>query len=46
MAKATPYSKKLLYDFGSQKTYQGQHSLQIAMPIGGIGAGATRPWGL
>ena len=39
MKKAKPYPEDLLFDFNPQKTYQGQHSLQIAMPIGGIGAG-------
>ena len=34
-----PYSSEILYDEKPQRTFRGQNLLQIAMPIGGIGAG-------
>ncbi|MCJ7623949.1 MAG: non-lysosomal glucosylceramidase, partial [Anaerolineaceae bacterium] len=40
MNKAVPYSKEELYRAGPQKTYRGGERLQIAMPLGGIGAGS------
>lgn len=39
MIKAVAYPASVLYDFGPQKTYAGSNLLQIAMPMGGIGAG-------
>ncbi len=41
MSKAQPFSKDILYDFSLQKTYTGRDALQIAMPLGGIGAGCV-----
>ncbi|NLG98759.1 MAG: hypothetical protein GX491_15490 [Chloroflexi bacterium] len=37
--KAVPYDKKALYGETTQRTYSGRNLLQIAMPLGGIGAG-------
>lgn len=37
--KAVPFSDKELFTVGSQRTFSGRRLLQIAMPIGGIGAG-------
>ena len=39
MKKAVPYPAAVLHDYGPQKTYSGANLLQIAMPMGGIGAG-------
>ena len=41
MPQAQPFSKDILYDFSLQKTYTGRDALQIAMPLGGIGAGCV-----
>jgi uncharacterized protein (DUF608 family) len=38
--KAVPYPSNTLYETGPQKFYSGADLLQIAMPIGGIGAGS------
>jgi hypothetical protein len=37
--KAVPYSAEILSGGGAQRKYRGDHLLQIAMPLGGIGAG-------
>ena len=34
-----PYADKILNDYGPQKTFTSENNLQIALPIGGIGAG-------
>src|ERR1700746_156203 len=34
-----PYSPEELLKLGPQRTFQGDRTTQIAMPIGGIGAG-------
>jgi len=34
-----PYSQEELFGTGSQRTYTGDEATQVAMPIGGIGAG-------
>ena len=39
--KAVPYSKKDLYGQKTQRTYRGRNLLQIALPLGGIGAGCV-----
>ena len=39
MNKAKPYSDKILNDHGPQRTFSGSDLLQIALPIGGLGAG-------
>jgi len=38
--KAVPYSSKELMSFGRGRSYTGKYLSQIAMPIGGIGAGS------
>jgi uncharacterized protein (DUF608 family) len=37
--QSTPYSPQELLKLGPQRTFQGDKTTQIAMPIGGIGAG-------
>ena len=37
--EATPYSSEELFQSGPQRTFSGDRTTQIAMPIGGIGAG-------
>ena len=37
--KAQPYSKKELYTSRTQRSFKGANLLQIALPMGGIGAG-------
>ena len=39
MAKAKPYSAIALKGDKSQRTFTGPNALQVAMPLGGIGAG-------
>jgi len=39
MNKAAPYSDKVLNDYGPQRTFTDSALLQIALPIGGLGAG-------
>ena len=39
MKKEVPYSAKVLKGEKSQRTFSGAHLAQIAMPLGGIGAG-------
>jgi uncharacterized protein (DUF608 family) len=39
MSKAVPYPSSVLQEYGPQKTFSGDHLLQIALPLGGIGAG-------
>jgi uncharacterized protein (DUF608 family) len=39
MPKAKPYSDKILNDYGKQRTFTSDNNLQIAFPIGGLGAG-------
>jgi hypothetical protein len=34
-----PYSSEELFDPGPQRTFSGDSATQIAMPLGGIGAG-------
>jgi len=38
-AEALPYSTEELFSNGPQRTYSGDRAAQIAMPLGGIGAG-------
>jgi uncharacterized protein (DUF608 family) len=40
LKKAVPYPSNTLYETDPQKIYSGADLLQIAMPIGGIGAGS------
>ena len=37
--RAKPYSRRKLAGDKSQRTFEGQDLLQIAMPLGGLGAG-------
>jgi uncharacterized protein (DUF608 family) len=37
---AVPYTKKELFDTGSQQTYRGRNLDEIAFPLGGIGTGS------
>ncbi|MDD5369798.1 MAG: GH116 family glycosyl hydrolase [Anaerolineaceae bacterium] len=37
--KASPYPKKVLYGNKPQRVFRGRNLLQIALPLGGIGAG-------
>ena len=37
--KATPYPKEHLYSPAEQRTFEGETLLQVALPLGGIGAG-------
>jgi uncharacterized protein (DUF608 family) len=39
MGKARPYAPRDLYDNGRQRTFDGTEACQIALPMGGIGAG-------
>lgn len=39
MNKAKPYSDKTLNDYGKQRTFTQENNLQIALPLGGLGAG-------
>jgi uncharacterized protein (DUF608 family) len=39
MKKSQPYSPKLLKGDGAQRTFSGSEALQVAFPLGGIGAG-------
>ncbi|MDA0711883.1 MAG: GH116 family glycosyl hydrolase, partial [bacterium] len=39
MNKARPYPAKTLDDFGKQRTFTSEDNLQIAFPLGGLGAG-------
>ena len=39
MEKAKPYSRRELSGDKAQRTFSGQQLLQIAMPLGGLGAG-------
>jgi uncharacterized protein (DUF608 family) len=39
MNEKTPYSSRILNAAKGQKTYRGKNLLQIALPLGGIGAG-------
>jgi uncharacterized protein (DUF608 family) len=39
MTKATPYSDTVLHDYGKQRTFTRDNNLQIALPMGGLGAG-------
>ncbi|MBT4138577.1 MAG: hypothetical protein HOE48_11715 [Candidatus Latescibacteria bacterium] len=39
MNKAKPYPDKILFDYGKQRTFTQDNNLQIALPIGGLGAG-------
>lgn len=41
MQPARPYPIDQLYTFNGQRSYDGAHLLQIAFPIGGIGAGCV-----
>ncbi|MCX7795885.1 MAG: GH116 family glycosyl hydrolase [bacterium] len=36
-----PYSESELFDFGPQRTFQGENLSQIAFPLGGIGTGTV-----
>ena len=36
----SPYSAEELFHHGPQRTYSGDQTTQIALPIGGIGAGS------
>ena len=40
-AKATPYPDQKLLTFKRQRTFRGRNLLQIALPLGGIGAGCV-----
>lgn len=40
VARAVPYDKAILYGEKGQRTFRGNNLLQIAMPLGGIGAGS------
>jgi uncharacterized protein (DUF608 family) len=39
ISEEIPYSSQELFDNGPQRTFSGDHATQIAMPLGGIGAG-------
>ncbi len=39
VAEAIPYSSEELFATGPQRTFMGDRATQVAMPIGGIGAG-------
>lgn len=39
MSKAKPYPDKILFDYGKQRTFTQDNNLQIALPLGGLGAG-------
>ena len=39
VSEATPYSSEELFDNGPQRTFSSDTATQIAMPLGGIGAG-------
>lgn len=39
MQTAIPYSSELLKGEGGQRVFNGRNLLQIALPLGGIGAG-------
>jgi len=39
--KAEPYSKDVLFNDKTQRTFRGRNLLQLAMPLGGIGAGCV-----
>ena len=39
--QAQPYPFETLYDFGAQRSFEGPQLLQIALPLGGIGAGCV-----
>src|SRR5882762_5001011 len=39
VSKEIPYSSEELFDNGPQRTFSGDSATQIAMPLGGIGAG-------
>jgi hypothetical protein len=39
--KAVPFPDKELFAKTAQRTFQGRNLLQIAMPLGGIGAGCV-----
>ena len=41
MNKAKPYSDEVLFDYGKQRTFSAENNLQIALPIGGLGAGTV-----
>ena len=40
MERAKPFSKNILFEEKKQRSYTGESLTQIAMPIGGIGAGS------
>jgi uncharacterized protein (DUF608 family) len=39
MKKSKPYPADAIFTYGDQEVYSGKHLLQIAVPMGGIGAG-------
>src|ERR1035441_10010107 len=39
VSEEIPYSSEELFDNGPQRTFSGDSATQIAMPLGGIGAG-------
>src|SRR5436853_5570925 len=39
VSEALPYSSEELFSSGPQRTFTGDRATQIAMPLGGIGAG-------
>jgi uncharacterized protein (DUF608 family) len=39
ISEEIPYSSKELFDSGPQRTFSGDSATQVAMPLGGIGAG-------
>jgi len=39
ISEQIPYSSEELFDYGTQRTFSGDRATQIAMPLGGIGAG-------
>src|SRR5260370_6302747 len=41
ISEALPYSSEELFASGPQRTFTGDRAAQIAMPVGGIGAGCV-----
>src|ERR1700726_3485276 len=41
VSKALPYSSEELFSSGPQRSFTGDRATQIAMPMGGIGAGCV-----
>lgn len=40
ISKSTPYAPEALFEKAAQRTFSGETATQIAMPLGGIGAGS------